>query len=71
MAVNEYLAAVVDLSLAVDVVMVDTDMSEEGEVLTPLIALHLRIEISKLKITNILKNNAGSCIHTRNLKFIR
>ena len=45
MAAKEYLAAVVDLEAVVDVVVVDADVDEVGEFLTPLIDLHPQIEI--------------------------
>ena len=71
MAVEEYLYLVVGLVDVVFMVVVDAEMDESGQVFTPLIALHLRISISKLKLSNILKNNSGSCLHIRNIKFIR
>ena len=65
------MAVVVALADAVAVVVVDADVDEAGEVLTPFIALHLRTAILTLKLANILKKNSGNFTHTRNIKFIR
>ena len=71
MAVEEYLAVLVALLVAVAVVVVDADMDELRGLITPLITLHMWIEILKLKLSNILNNNLGSCLHAINLKFGR
>ena len=68
-AVKEILAVVMALAFIVDVVVVDADIAESGEDLTPLITLHLRIVILKLKLANIIKMSSGSFLHTRNINF--
>ena len=59
MVVDEYLA----VAVAVVVVDVDVDVEESGEVLTPIIYLHMQIAILNLELSNILRNNSVSCLH--------
>ena len=51
------------------VAAMDADVDWAGEVLKPLIAIHILISILKLNLSNNLKKNSGCCLNTRNIKF--